>query len=139
MTRNAEIREFVLDNYPPAHQWEPKVVRDWTAWAAEQGFLFLCYSAQGKDGKLVGLTIARPLHIGRIGTEIADTDFDPDGTTIYVDLTISTAGKQAMKVMMVSLLNKMAGKPVIAFKRLKTKHKLKVYSTGEFASALLRR
>src|SRR5205823_3826744 len=99
LERCAEITEFVLDHYPPAHQWKPKMASDWTSWAAEQGFLFLCYTEPGTQGKLVGLTIARPLSGERMGTEIEDTDFDPEGEVIYTDVAISEAGKPALQAM----------------------------------------
>lgn len=133
--RNEEIREFVLDNYAPAHQWQPKIAEDWTAWAAENGFLFLCYS---EDDKLVGLCIARPLSLKRNLKEITDTDFDSDGELVYVDVTISTSGKQAMQAMMVGILNRMGDKQLIAFKRLRTQDKYNIYRLADFSAKLLR-
>ena len=135
--RNEEIREYVLDNYSVASTWEPENVKNWCAWAAENGFLFLCYDIPGDQGKLVGLCIARPLSIARISGEIADTDYDLDGEIIYVDLTISTAGKQPMRAMMQAILQKMGGKQIIAFKRLKTQARFNIYRLGDFARKLL--
>jgi hypothetical protein len=136
--RQDEIQEFVLDNYPPAHQSSPEKVGNWTGWAAHHGFLFLGYDKEGDDGKLVALGIARPLSLKRTIEEITDTDFDRDGEVVYVDLTISTTGKSGMQAIMLAILNRMGDKPLLAFKRLKTQNKYNIYRLRDFASKLLR-
>lgn len=137
MSRNAEIAEFILDNYPPACVWEPKTADDWASWAADNGFLFLCYDMPGDQGKLVGLTIARPLSIRRNIEQVNDTDFDQDGEVVYVDLTISIAGKRTLKAMMAAIMQKWGNKQLLVMKRLKTQTKFHCYRLGEFSNKLL--
>lgn len=133
-----ELVQLVLDHYEPAKAWGVKAVENWINWAFDHGFLFQCYDKPG--GKLVGLTIVRPLSLTRIardGVNIKDHEFDMDGEVLYVDITISSAGKEAMRAMMTSIMERMHDKSVIVFQRRQTEGKFNVYPLGEFATKLI--
>jgi hypothetical protein len=109
--------------------WDKGTLKDWLLWAFDKGFLFLVL---GKDGEPIGMTIARPLSKP---TE-SRTEYHPQGSNIYVDLTIAKC-KAAMKPLMAQIVNKFGVRSKIVFKRYGRSESIKAYDFRKFSLKIL--
>ena len=131
MTPLDKLEAFVTDNYSGTLAWDEGTLRDWILWANDNGFLFL---AVGKNGNPLGVAIARPLNEAR---DLSHTSYHPDGTNIYVDLTVA-ANKSAMKPLMAQIVNRFGVRSKICFKRYGRGEEPRFYDFRKFSLKILR-
>lgn len=124
-----ETVDFVLANYAPAKEWEPKLLANWITWASNKGFLFHVCAGAG----LAGMAIARPVaHVN--GQEESTNWHDETGNFIFVDLAIAKT-RAAQQATAFGILARFGERDFVAFRR---KGKLKIHRTRNARRALLR-
>jgi hypothetical protein len=131
-----KLAAFVRRNYKPAQKWSDDSLKDWLQWASDNRFLGLVFD----EGDLVGLSIFRPINEAISKHLLGPSDeHDEDGDTIYVDLAISTKGKQVIQAILFCILARLGNRAKIAFNQHKRSDRLRVHDLRKFKDFLFNR
>lgn len=123
-----EAVDFILRHYPISQTWEPRAVPDWLHWAASKKCLFI---ARDDDGKIIGLTIARPLAHVDDGT-MSDDAFDADGDILFIDLAIAPT-KAIGQLLTHGVISTFGPRKTLAFRHTDGKIKRHAYAKARKA------
>lgn len=126
-----EAVDFILEHYPISKTWEPRAVPDWLHWAASKKCLFI---ARDDDGKIIGLTIVRPLANVDDGT-MSDDAFDADGDILFIDLAIAPT-KAIGQLLTFGVISTFGQRKTVAFRH--SNGKIKKHSFDKARMALVK-